>query len=149
MKKIFVAISFWLLAFSGWQSTVNGQSIVTRTCIVCGQEWEEIISTRSNSWYSLDGATIMLSSYNIQEEKGKEWSVSLHDNAFLCGHCNKIYGDVWRERVKNYFNLELEQAVSEQKEYSAKVKVDIKIKRLKELEEKLNELKKEIDEVRK
>jgi len=147
MKKIFVALSIWLLAVSGWQSTVNGQSIVTRTCIVCGQEWEDIVPTRSNGWYSLDCSTIMLS-YNTYKEKGEEWSVSLHNNPFLCDHCYKIYGDVWRERVKNYFNLELEQAVNEQKEYSAKVKTDIKIKRLKELEEKLNSLKKEIDEVK-
>jgi hypothetical protein len=123
-------------------------SNVTRTCIVCGQEWTEWVKGDN---ISLWGGTTTLSVFDgvFREERGIKWSVYLHDNAYLCNHCNSLYGGGWQEILKTKFNQLLQQAIEEQKDYAAKVRTNLKIKKLKELQEKLNGLQKEIDEAKK
>jgi len=125
----------------------------TRTCIICGDGWSEYVGDGNNDiayYFIEDNRRNLLSLLHREEEEGIKWRVDLYGGAeaFLCKHCDKIYGDFWRRELIAEFKKLLNEAIGEQKDYSIKVKLNLKNKKLDELNKKVEELKKQIDEQR-
>jgi hypothetical protein len=116
---------------------------VTRTCVVCSQEWKDIEKT-SYSFYS--GNATLFNWYS-EDKGGYCWDVGIRDK-YLCKYCADIYATKWREELQNVFDNLLQTAIKEQLKYAEKVKLDMKIKKQKELLQKLESLKKEIEEIK-
>lgn len=121
--------------------SVQGQN-VPRTCIVCGYEWDEWQSSYDTS---LSGS---LRFYPTDEMRGQEWFVVLHQEPYLCEHCYNLYAEKWRKTLESDFNLLLNTAIEEQKGRAEKVSRESIKKRQFELNEKIKELQREIEDLK-
>ena len=149
MKKVFFAIVVLILSVTSVTAqlyTPKGEN-VTRKCIICGYEWEEFeeYSDKYGSWTI---STTNVINWDADDNKGEKWNVYLHNNAWMCKHCHRKYDKKFDNELGYLFNKLLQEAITSEKSRAEQVKLDIKIRKQKELLQKLEELKKQIEEVK-